>query len=424
MRGKKTEDMKAPDRYENLWKDAFEGAELFPSDKVWTGISKSLEQGSDTNGWLTILLVAASVTLAMAFPTTIGDSMLPVNDLYGAKFSEENFDNKSILDITTDSNETNESQQQAVNLIAEEVLEKLTESVRSVKDEMNTIAPTNHAATLFAYNYTVSVKRVYLTEQSISPGTTELPYHLAGLNYGLLRKSNDRSDLVAFQVGGGNGKAGKSFGGQSFANGAEDFASNVGAVNMDLPIGESDRQIFQIGAGLELPMAGRSALQISVNYLNSSADGTSHKLLLSTSSKYPLAFNDVVDQGLVTTGETYDYAVIDHFVSFPIVYKYAFMQRDFIIRAGVGTGLDLLLSHQVKSSDYGDNGYKASDVGLSPLWISLIGNIELGYWLAPNYLMSLEAGYSTSYGLIGNLLNNDNNRGGYSVGLKINYRLK
>ena len=50
--------------FDNIWKDAFDEASITPSEKVWNGISSSMDGNSGRRGWVTMLLVAATVTMA------------------------------------------------------------------------------------------------------------------------------------------------------------------------------------------------------------------------------------------------------------------------------------------------------------------------------------------------------------------------
>ena len=60
--------------YEQKWIKAIEGAKIEPSEALWDKIASKLDNERGRNYWVTILIIAATVTLAFSFPLTIGDS--------------------------------------------------------------------------------------------------------------------------------------------------------------------------------------------------------------------------------------------------------------------------------------------------------------------------------------------------------------
>ena len=158
--------MKALNNYEHLWQKAFDKAEFAPSDKVWSGVSRSLDQGSRANGWLPILLVAASVTLAMAFPATIGDSVLQLKDVYGPEHVYINHESNPVTDFTVDSDQTVNKQEQTV------VTMHTQKSLSSPQIHMPRLSVIdNSKPSIEKYDYVISVAKVKMGDLSISPGT-------------------------------------------------------------------------------------------------------------------------------------------------------------------------------------------------------------------------------------------------------------
>ena len=66
--------------YEQQWQDAMTGAVIQPSDSLWDNIASSLDEENGRHNWVTILLIAATVTVAFAFPLTIGNSELETRE--------------------------------------------------------------------------------------------------------------------------------------------------------------------------------------------------------------------------------------------------------------------------------------------------------------------------------------------------------
>ena len=53
--------------YEQQWQEAMAGAAIQPSEGLWDNIAASLDNERGRNHWVTILLIAATVTVAFAF---------------------------------------------------------------------------------------------------------------------------------------------------------------------------------------------------------------------------------------------------------------------------------------------------------------------------------------------------------------------
>ena len=66
--------------YEQQWQDALAGAAIQPSDGLWDNIANELDGKRGRHNWVTILLIAATVTVAFAFPLTIGNSSLQIRE--------------------------------------------------------------------------------------------------------------------------------------------------------------------------------------------------------------------------------------------------------------------------------------------------------------------------------------------------------
>ena len=66
--------------YEQQWQEAMSGATIHPSEDLWNNIASSLDKESGRHNWVTILLIAATVTMAFAFPLTIGNSSLHIRN--------------------------------------------------------------------------------------------------------------------------------------------------------------------------------------------------------------------------------------------------------------------------------------------------------------------------------------------------------
>ncbi len=60
--------------YEQHWKQAVGGARIEPSEALWNNIASKLDKERGANYWVTLLMIAATITIAFSFPLTIGNS--------------------------------------------------------------------------------------------------------------------------------------------------------------------------------------------------------------------------------------------------------------------------------------------------------------------------------------------------------------
>ena len=416
--------MKPHNTYEQTWQEAFADASMMPSEKVWSGIEQELNGGKTLNSWLTVWLVAASVSLTMALPLSLGESQLPadylelqaLNDRQILQPAEEN-------SVLKDAMEAPATQQPLVAVLPVDrqsvvpVPSTPLDPEESIKDEFMALS---------------AIESVSGFNQLGVYGKSELklPSYLYGLvnTEFIVTPAKLRSDrYLSANLGGGQGQMGSGLNlnmASEYASPGFDLSDRLQSGNEQLYGDYEDpRRILTVGAAYEIGIGRRGALQLGLGYMNSSANGASFKLYQSATDLAPLAYKDKISEGLVYTSELYDYRVTDHYLSLPVLYKYAFLQRKFTIRGGAGVGVDALLSHGVSSTEFGKSGYGASEIGLNPMWFSLLANLEFGYWITPEYLLSVESGVRNGFGL-GNAAQNQTNQSNYSFGLKFTYKLK
>lgn len=414
--------MKSNKYFEQSWQDAFESAALAPSPEVWAGIEHALDQQAGRKGWLPLLLIAASVSLAMAFPFTIGDSQLPfeqINNYQPIADAETENSLEQSLESQPLQNENYQTTNPGPATASAEVVP--VDGIQ--KSESSSFIPVNalnSGNTLFAeHTKVVTIDGIGYYGLSSS----DIPYYLAAGALKIDLKTT-RGQLIAVNLGAGSGNTEASPGGvfssaAEFADAAPSGLNAAVAAN----VGEESRRGTIVGFGLEIPVGKRTALQFGLNYFNSRANGTSNRILESGGTITPLAYNDYVDQGMAYTDTPFEYTVTDNYINLPVIFKYPFLQRKLVIRGGIGTGVDLLISHVVKTDQYGRAAYSGKNVGMSPVWINGVGNIDIGYWIVPKYLLSLEAGYRLGFGLGSNSAAN-NIQSNFMVGIKLNYQLK
>jgi hypothetical protein len=418
--------MKKRPKYEQAWQKAFEPASVRPNPTVWAGIERALDAAPRNNGWLPLLLVAASISLAMALPLTIGDSRLPL---------EPHDDVLSSLQPRTTAPENSVTPNDA-DVHPQGENELYSDSPVTVAKPAGSMANEDKVPLRQGLNRQNKVMPEYVVHAEepagVVPGdignyylsAVNIPHYLAAMARKVPVEA-DRPQLLAFNASGGSGSSGSSAEiGSLRANSFSDMAQSAPAAVTSASVGEGSRRATVVGVGFELPVGQRSALQFGLNYFNNSADGTSNRLNLTNTDMEPLAYSDYVDNGMIFTDTPYEYTVSDHYLNLPVIFKYPFLQRKFMIRGGLGSGIDILLNHSVKSASYGRAGYSAGDVGMSPVWLNGVVNVDFGYWIAPKYLLSFETGYRLGFGLGSSNSNTANYQTNFTIGIKLNYQIK
>ena len=82
--------------YEQQWQEVMSGGVIEPSADLWDKIAADLDSERGRHNWVTILLIAATVTVAFAFPVTVGNSSLEVRESYQPKIAQ--IDNSNAQD--------------------------------------------------------------------------------------------------------------------------------------------------------------------------------------------------------------------------------------------------------------------------------------------------------------------------------------
>lgn len=189
--------------YEQQWQQAMAGVSIQPSEGLWNNIVTNLDASRGRNAWVTILLIAATVTIAFAFPLTIGNSS------FEARPDAQHYIS-NLEDTTTNSREiTNSSSQPDINQTG--VNQSKTDLISN--NQLN-ITPQGNAnkVVLAVENNATAGNNTPLTTSTKETNSTMAQYHRTG--------NNDEIVLLSAEV-------------QAYGLDYADIGSELAPVNID-----------------------------------------------------------------------------------------------------------------------------------------------------------------------------------------------
>jgi outer membrane protein with beta-barrel domain len=428
--------------YEQQWQDAFAGVSVQPSEGLWEKIASDLDSDRGRHIWVTILLIAASVTLAFAFPLTIGNSSFEIRDNLDYKVAQEAESDIEGLPAESDGDiagivseedreETNSGkmtfQAPKSETIARSNKEKLMADLSTAENKAGKTFSNKDVAVSSGFTANIGsgseVSGYGMADFSL--GTT---LNLADINdhyfipYYLPAKSVDRNLLASLNMGTGSLSANSGFGGLGLLNAdaAEASFNNSTPINDERV--ENSGSTLYFATGVELPLGKRWSFLAGLGYLAQRADGTSNIVLEEGNISRPLSAYDPIGPGTIFLGESYSYSVTNSYINVPLTIKYPFVNRKIKFRGGIGISTDFMISHTVDSDAYGKANYKPATMDYNTVALSGLVNLDLSYSLNNDYSIALEAGLRKGFTAI------DKNKGYYpssfTVGLVLFYKIQ
>ncbi|MCF6352092.1 MAG: PorT family protein [Cyclobacteriaceae bacterium] len=386
--------------YEKKWQKAAEGAKIEPSAALWNNIASNLDIEKGRNYWATLLLIAATVTLAFSFPLTIGDSTFklrqhssqPVAQLdtvsnsnggISLSFNTINVENKSTLDLGSESKkEVNNTQNH------------LTSSIKKPQHTLSAIRKNDNSDFCL-------IKEAKAQGVGFGLLNWDIDFQLANLDsyyiipyFMPLKKPEDRNLLASLNMGTGSASTSgglfsntllESDNGMSLSSSKDGF-SNV------VEQSESTGTTFYIGTGIELPMGNKWSVLTGIGYLAQKTEGVNNVVRNGKNGYRPLSIYAPVKKGSVFLSESYQYTLVNNYISIPISVKYPIINRKIKFRAGAGISTDFMLSHTVNSESYQKASYKPSEVDYNPIVLSGLVNFDVSYNINKHYSIALETG--------------------------------
>jgi len=395
--------------YEQQWQEAVKGAKIQPSEAVWENIAANLDKDNGRHSWVTILLIAATVTIAFAFPLTIGNSS------FEARPDEFQFLSQSELNKVSDDgqgvdnnileNNPGHAVLATVNKDDQERSIKKT-PIKKAKintNTSNTIADSeNNSAIIDKRSIALgAVETQGYGMSSFNLGAGFIPTNID--NYYFIpyylpeNKSYNRSLLASLNMGTGSLSTTSGFGSFAVTEGAKFSSdlSSVGGISGNSSYAnreEHSGSTYYFGVGISLPIGKRWSVLTGLGYLAQNASGTNNVVLNNGSSQQPLSAHDPIVPGTVFLSESYNYSATNSYINVPVTVKYPFVNRKIKLRGGIGISTDFMISHAVNASGYQKANYKPSALAYKTVVLAGIINMDISYSINNQYAVALETG--------------------------------
>ncbi len=417
--------------YEQNWKDAVEGANVEPSESLWENIASNLDKEKGPNYWVTLLMIAATVTIAFSFPLTIGNSafearpdMNPPIALSESnknhvlleddslRSDESNFEKKLLSNFTIQSNEKEAKKSYSVN--SNKSVEIASNANTRVNDSGSyLIKNANSEGTGFgSFNWGNNFQQANLNSYYF------IPYFMP------LNNSKNRDLLASLNMGTGTSSSNGGLLNGNFSESAKvaSFSDQNNALSNTLYQKESKGTTFYIGVGIELPIGKRWSLLTGLGYLVQRAEGTNNVVRDSKNGYQPQSIHDPIELGSVFLSESYHYTLTNNYISIPVSVKYPIFNRKLKFRVGAGISTDFMLNHIVNSETYNKASYKPSEVDYNSVVLSGLINFDVNYSINKQYSIALESGLRKGITPI------DNNKqfypSSFTIGVLLIYKIR
>ncbi len=358
--------------YERQWKEALAGATVLPTEEVWQQVAARLDRERGLHGWVTLLLVAATISVVFALPLTVGEATFNAQPQLQQQLTADN--------------------QQDPVFQAEEP--QAASAASAWPATQVTTRPDDAAETFGAYSIpTLPVQRYSVNNMQIATQPQVVQPYIAPW-YVAAGKEKIRKSQLLFNLGGGSngGKGNFSVNDQLTDAGLVEGEMLVTNSGIDLRE-EKPGSTFYIGAGWELPLGKKWSLQAGLGYLSRQSKGISNIIVEDGDLQLPVTTYDRIPEEAVYLTETYDYRVTNSYLVMPVVFKYPFVDRKVKFRGGVGLSADILLSHAATTREPGRYNYVPADFGYRPVALSGLLNLDVSYAVAENYAMAFETGW-------------------------------
>jgi len=385
--------------YEKKWQQAAEGAKIEPSAALWDNIASNLDMEKGRNYWVTLLLIAATVTLAFSFPLTIGDSAFKIRQHSSQPVAQLDAINNSNSGTSLSFNTISVGNKPTSNLVS-----------KNKKEANNT---QNHltSSTGKSQNTLPAIRKndnsdFYLIKEAKAQGVGfgslnwDTDFQPANLNnyyiipyFMPLKNPEGRNLLASLNMGTGS----SSTSGGLLNNATErveamSLSAESDNFNNVVEQSESKGAAFYIGAGIELPIGNRWSLLTGIGYLAQKAEGVNNVVIDTKKGYQPLSIYAPTGLGSVFLNESYRYTLTNNYISIPVTIKYPIINRRIKFRAGAGISTDFMLSHTISSKSYKKASYKPSEVDYNPIVLSGLVNFDVSYNINRHYSIAFETG--------------------------------
>jgi hypothetical protein len=405
--------------FENTWNDAFEGTSITPSEDVWHGIVSRMDSGNSKRNWVTILLIAATVTVAFAFPLTVGNSEYEFKPMQAEMAKAEKAAKGA------ENTDVNHAEQGRI------ARHKPIEPLKTSTSDHGLLAGSG-AATSESNNPEIDAEEYYseVNSQGVIDiqSLQEAPAMLLDKYYILPAYRSSEADfdktLLAYgNINTGRQSAGSSFSNFNFLQASADFeqASGFGSRDFDNRY-EDGGTTFYVGLGVEIPLTRRINLAAGIGYQNQRLNGSSNTIYEENGRQYPLGIYDPIRPGTIYLSQNYDYLSNNQFISIPVGAKYALIAKQVKFRIGLGVSPDFMLSHKVSSTAYGTSKTALSETAYNTIQFTGLLNMDVLIPLHKSYGLAIETG--VRQGLMPYVEYGDQYTTSFNFGIILFYQLK
>ncbi len=383
--------------YEQQWQDALAGARVEPPAGLWENITRHLNDDQGRNGWLTLLLIAATVTIAFAFPLTLGDASFAARPGARQEISQAPVPPATGPAVV---------QPQAITSGRVGPPQRLAtgqpvQAKKAVAGQAGREAGSRKKATVTpAKAAVVPVSGLGLADIDLQ-GHTRLAsvddYYL--IPFYLPPAKTARRMMVSANGGAGSLNNG---GGLVAAGGPEAMDMVAGRGSADFSVVAASRQenpgtTYYVGGGVALPLGKRWLLQTGIGFLLQRATGTSNLVFDAGKGYQPLSAYDPVVPGAVLLREPYEYRVTNNYLNVPLLVKYPIIDKKVKLRAGAGISADFMLAHTVSAEGFGTSNFKPSSLGYNPVVLAGLLNLDVSYDITNQYALAFETGWRRGF---------------------------
>jgi hypothetical protein len=402
-------------KFEEEWSQAFEGAEVAPSESVWTSIDLKLSHAESGNMRRRVVfyqrLAAASVFFAVCITeqseanvTAKGDNQnlsagIRAKSTESSKPTESFSDanqkgSKSLVKENSTSVVMNQHNQQPVANAGDKTIDlSETKSTAVVSQELKTEPKW--------YDVTLAKKLDLLASLNVKGKPVD---QVAGARkFKEVKKeasSNKPEDWWA-SVNGSGGVYNQTTTSNSIASTAFMTSANANLRAIPTSTAASTGTSYSYGVSVGKTVAKRLVLMTGISYLNQSIDYNSNIVVLDASNQSKAYLADIVSEATnLATTTPYTIRNTNEFVSFPLQAGYLILNRKAGIQLNAGVAADLFYRNTIadqsgRISSYSQNAGDNS-VYRTVNWTGLLGT-ELSYKMNNHYRISLVPGFRYSF---------------------------
>jgi hypothetical protein len=433
-------------KFEDSWKDAFNQAEISPSENVWTNIELDLEKAKGNNLKRKLLffqlLAAASVVFAMGISVgvyvmgtkPVDPQLLTTNTQ--VKPDGQKVQTPEVSPSTMPQDNSSESNS-STSTLANDKTSTIKNNKRSIQGSNTVATPVNESVvpllpndkTTVAENqvnfYSPSLAALELKEQRLaSDKKAEMPVMktseeevVADPVAVMLAKLEEREKAIQKEEKKSEKQTSETlwtsvgFAAGSFnpVNSGVTASSRTMAMSQNNSIANQEVKAsgitYSIGANVGTKLSDRWVFQGGVNYLTQSADYTANNVVGSAdfSSFRPatiheldqIARGDSPDESMLVATSPYNVNNSLRYLSIPLQAGYLIVNRDFGIQLNAGIATDVFLQNTVTAEGEGvqaTNQEIGEDTPYRSVNLSGLMGTELSYRFSHHYRISLNPG--------------------------------